>query len=756
MNKVISIIIIFLFGLVQTVIACDPNCDDASKITEKSYGDPNSYNQEGFYRNADLANENFDWSKVDWDNEGLQSRLRSDGIAQDAYFNRFGYSNNKIISKTKDSQLDFKAEKLSLVSGSKRFSVTPRDYGDAVLYVVTDKGIKIILPNGGSVDKVSNDDYVFIETNNNEPIDDEILVNGEFLKDGDSYWLNPKKTDPDHKISVRGKTFSNHGDKPIKLNFDNSISVSEDIINQYQENIDNLDENSINFFKDFYIVKCDKLIIDGDNEGNMNYPIFYTQNDKSNALIIDERPIISTFTIRPDEDGKYYAFTQIGKIPTESSNKWSDKNKLNNQDIINWIHENGKYDAKRLDELSEALGLKEKLKFSQLVDDPGGFIRIPDSKRLFFLGGNMNIVPKGIRVIDEKVYETPKGQLKFGDLHPFLGPTGLGIDDVPTDQTRSPMTMEINNKKSAYPIVDGKADINGLKVKTKNDKEITNQDILNYLYIDNDPKNVRARNDELNKKLGKQIIVKKLTDDRKGNFLDTIAASETLDVTVNKNSHNYEKKGSNSKSGVNSRKTETKDKKYDIKYDGKTPSQIWWDGLDSGYQNIFRDKGTGVLCVGDEVKFLPRDSYLIRDRELVPRDLLLGLFEVESHYEPGKGFVINAIGIDKNANVGLGQHNLLYIEERQQILKEVLPEATFDPTNARHNIIATAGLLNRFLKKYKGDIEMALTAYNWGPTFVDNKGVKASPLRTKKYVKEILDKCNCKEMIKQRWKDTYE
>jgi soluble lytic murein transglycosylase-like protein len=58
----------------------------------------------------------------------------------------------------------------------------------------------------------------------------------------------------------------------------------------------------------------------------------------------------------------------------------------------------------------------------------------------------------------------------------------------------------------------------------------------------------------------------------------------------------------------------------------------------------------------------------------------------------------------------------------------------FDP---RQNVEAGAKYLKQLLEKYKGDISLALAAYNAGPTTVDNAGGIPDIKETRDYVEAI-------------------
>lgn len=63
-----------------------------------------------------------------------------------------------------------------------------------------------------------------------------------------------------------------------------------------------------------------------------------------------------------------------------------------------------------------------------------------------------------------------------------------------------------------------------------------------------------------------------------------------------------------------------------------------------------------------------------------------------------------------------------------------------DPFNPQQNVEAGTKLLKQLLDKYKGDVSLALSAYNAGPARVDQDGGVPSIPETMKYVTDILSK----------------
>ncbi len=59
---------------------------------------------------------------------------------------------------------------------------------------------------------------------------------------------------------------------------------------------------------------------------------------------------------------------------------------------------------------------------------------------------------------------------------------------------------------------------------------------------------------------------------------------------------------------------------------------------------------------------------------------------------------------------------------------------SFDP---EQNVMGGARYLGGLLKKYDGDLDRALAAYNWGPGNVDRKGIEVLPSETRNYLAKV-------------------
>ena len=77
---------------------------------------------------------------------------------------------------------------------------------------------------------------------------------------------------------------------------------------------------------------------------------------------------------------------------------------------------------------------------------------------------------------------------------------------------------------------------------------------------------------------------------------------------------------------------------------------------------------------------------------------------------------------------------------KTQLMPATAKELGVDPKNPEQNVEGGKRYLQQHLDKYDGDLEKALTAYNWGPGNVAKGGVP--PPETKSYVKRILSSLN--------------
>lgn len=65
-----------------------------------------------------------------------------------------------------------------------------------------------------------------------------------------------------------------------------------------------------------------------------------------------------------------------------------------------------------------------------------------------------------------------------------------------------------------------------------------------------------------------------------------------------------------------------------------------------------------------------------------------------------------------------------------------------DSFNPEQNIMAGTKFLKDMLKRYNGDLDSALAAYNWGPGNVDRKGTSRLPQETREYLVRVKSRYN--------------
>jgi soluble lytic murein transglycosylase-like protein len=83
-----------------------------------------------------------------------------------------------------------------------------------------------------------------------------------------------------------------------------------------------------------------------------------------------------------------------------------------------------------------------------------------------------------------------------------------------------------------------------------------------------------------------------------------------------------------------------------------------------------------------------------------------------------------------NARSNAGARGLL------QLMPQTARMLGTSPDDPRANIRASARYLSQLLKRFGGDLELALAAYNAGPTAVERTG-RAPTLATLRYAKNV-------------------
>ena len=103
--------------------------------------------------------------------------------------------------------------------------------------------------------------------------------------------------------------------------------------------------------------------------------------------------------------------------------------------------------------------------------------------------------------------------------------------------------------------------------------------------------------------------------------------------------------------------------------------------------------------------------------EHLPLGLLVAVARQESRFDPA-------------ARSGAGAQGLL------QLMPSTARELELDPTVPESNVLAGARYLRRMLDRFHGDVDLALAAYNAGPTAVERAG-GAPTFATLTYVQNV-------------------
>lgn len=102
---------------------------------------------------------------------------------------------------------------------------------------------------------------------------------------------------------------------------------------------------------------------------------------------------------------------------------------------------------------------------------------------------------------------------------------------------------------------------------------------------------------------------------------------------------------------------------------------------------------------------------------LLPLGLLAGVARVESEFSEDAQSPAGAVGV-------------------MQVMPSTASALHYDPFDATSNVLAGAVYLRQLLVRYGGDLELALAAYNAGPTAVDRAGGAPSG-ETRAYVDDV-------------------
>ena len=102
----------------------------------------------------------------------------------------------------------------------------------------------------------------------------------------------------------------------------------------------------------------------------------------------------------------------------------------------------------------------------------------------------------------------------------------------------------------------------------------------------------------------------------------------------------------------------------------------------------------------------------------VPEDLFISLIEQESNFNPTAESPKGAYGLT-------------------QLMPDTAAELGVDPRNIEQNLAGGAQYLNKMMTRFP-DLNMALAAYNAGPTLVERLGRVPNYAETQNYIQKIL------------------
>lgn len=123
----------------------------------------------------------------------------------------------------------------------------------------------------------------------------------------------------------------------------------------------------------------------------------------------------------------------------------------------------------------------------------------------------------------------------------------------------------------------------------------------------------------------------------------------------------------------------------------------------------------GKLCCSDELNYYFQEA---AEKYNIDAKLLKSVAFIESSFRPNATSRCGAMGIMQLMPSAAKQYGAV------------------DPYDPRQNIMAGAKILSTFLKRYGGDIEKTLAAYNAGPGNVKKAG--GVPEYTRGYINKVL------------------
>ena len=135
---------------------------------------------------------------------------------------------------------------------------------------------------------------------------------------------------------------------------------------------------------------------------------------------------------------------------------------------------------------------------------------------------------------------------------------------------------------------------------------------------------------------------------------------------------------------------------------------------------ISADKEVSIIPQGKQISDTCYDSLINKASETyhVDAQLIRSVIKTESNFNPGSTSSKGAMGL-------------------MQLMPETAKDlGVRDAYNPKENIMAGVRYLKGLLDRYRGDVRLALAAYNWGMGNVD-KYPKKMPLETKNYIEKV-------------------